>query len=64
MFTYHSFWCRYGGATLETQAQLRPVLNDGVNPMTRAPCGGDKKHILLLNAHLRLMSLQDNDYTY
>ena len=36
------------GAILETQAQLRSVLNDSVNPKDAEahimPCGGDKKH--------------------
>ena len=57
------------GAILETQAQLRSVLNDGVNPKdTEAnilPCGGDKKHYpIAFNALPQIDVFTDNDYTY
>ena len=57
------------GAILETQAQLRSVLNDGVNPKDAEanilPCGGDKKHYpIAFNALPQIDVFTDNDYTY
>lgn len=57
------------GAILETQAQLRSVLNDGVNPKdveaNILPSGGDKKHYPIgFNALPQIDVFTDNDYTY
>lgn len=57
------------GAILETQRELREVLNDGVNPRdVKAeilPSGGDKKHYpIAFNALPQIDVFTDNDYTY
>lgn len=57
------------GAILETQAQLRSVLNDGVNPKdveaNILPSGGDKKHYPIgFNALPQIDVFTDNGYTY
>lgn len=57
------------GAILETQDQLRSVLNDGVNPKDVTanilPSGGDKKHYpIAFNALPQIDVFTDNDYTY
>lgn len=57
------------GAILETQAQLRAVLNDGVAPKdveaTILPSGSDKKHYPIgFNALPQIDIFTDNDYTY
>ena len=57
------------GAILETQAQLRAVLNDGVEPKAVEanilPSGGDKKHYPIgFNALPQIDLFTENDYTY
>ena len=57
------------GAILETQRELKEVLNDGVNPRdVKAeilPCGGDKKHYpIAFNALAQIDVFTENDYTY
>lgn len=57
------------GAILETQRELKEVLNDGVNPRdVKAeilPCGGDKKHFpIAFNALAQIDVFTENDYTY
>ena len=57
------------GAILETQRELKEVLNDGVNPRdVKAeilPCGGDKKHYpIAFNALPQIDVFTENDYTY
>ena len=57
------------GAILETQRELREVLNDGVNPRDLhaeiLPSGGDKKHYpIAFNALPQIDVFTDNDYTY
>ena len=57
------------GAILETQDQLRQVLNDGVDPKDLTanilPSGGDKKHYpIAFNALPQIDVFTDNDYTY
>lgn len=57
------------GAILETQRELREVLNDGVDPRdVKAeilPSGGDKKHYpIAFNALPQIDVFTDNDYTY
>ena len=57
------------GAILETQRELREVLNDGVNPRdVKAeilPSGCDKKHYpIAFNALPQSDVFTDNDYTY
>jgi len=57
------------GAILETQRELREVLNDGVNPRDLQaeilPSGGDKKHYpIAFNALPQIDVFTDNDYTY
>ena len=57
------------GAILETQRELREVLNDGVNPRDLQaeilPSGGDKKHYpIAFNALPQIDLFTDNDYTY
>ncbi|WP_269087980.1 Asd/ArgC dimerization domain-containing protein, partial [Streptococcus suis] len=57
------------GAILETQAQLRSVLNDGVEPKAVEanilPSGGDKKHYPIgFNAIPQIDLFTENDYTY
>lgn len=57
------------GTILETQRELREVLNDGVNPRdVKAeilPSGGDKKHYpIAFNALPQIDVFTDNDYTY
>ncbi|MGT2911811.1 aspartate-semialdehyde dehydrogenase [Streptococcus cameli] len=57
------------GAIMETQDQLRSVLNDGVNPKDVVanilPSGGDKKHYpIAFNALPQIDVFTDNDYTY
>lgn len=57
------------GAILETQAQLRAVLNDGVDPKAVEanilPSGGDKKHYPIgFNALPQIDLFTENDYTY
>ena len=57
------------GAILETQDQMRQVLNDGVAPKdltaTILPSGGDKKHYpIAFNALPQIDVFTDNDYTY
>ena len=57
------------GAILETQRELKEVLNDGVNPRdVKAeilPSGGDKKHYpIAFNALPQIDVFTDNDYTY
>ncbi|KXT76858.1 Aspartate-semialdehyde dehydrogenase [Streptococcus sp. DD11] len=54
---------------METQDQLRQVLNNGVDPkdVTAAilPSGGDKKHYpIAFNALPQIDVFTDNDYTY
>ncbi|CJH09328.1 aspartate-semialdehyde dehydrogenase [Streptococcus pneumoniae] len=57
------------GAILETQRELREVLNDGVKPRDLhaeiLPSGGDKKHYpIAFNALPQIDVFTDNDYTY
>ena len=57
------------GAILETQRELREVLNNGVNPRDIKaeilPSGGDKKHYpIAFNALPQIDVFTDNDYTY
>ncbi len=57
------------GAILETQAQMRSVLNDGLDPKdveaNILPSGGDKKHYpIAFNALAQIDVFTDNDYTY
>ncbi|WP_392372247.1 Asd/ArgC dimerization domain-containing protein, partial [Streptococcus suis] len=57
------------GAILETQAQLRAVLNDGVDPKAVEanilPSSGDKKHYPIgFNAIPQIDLFTENDYTY
>ncbi|MGT2846690.1 aspartate-semialdehyde dehydrogenase [Streptococcus massiliensis] len=57
------------GAILETERELRQVLNDGINPRdVKAeilPSGGDKKHYpIAFNALAQIDVFTDNDYTY
>ena len=57
------------GAILETQRELREVLNEGVNPRdvqaNILPCGGDKKHYpIAFNALAQIDVFTKNDYTY
>ena len=57
------------GAILETQRELREVLNDGVDPRDLhaeiLPSGGDKKHYpIAFNALPQIDIFTDNDYTY
>ena len=57
------------GAILETQRELREVLNDGVDPRDLhaeiLPSGGDKKHYpIAFNALPQIDVFTDNDYTY
>ena len=57
------------GAILETQRELKEVLNEGVNPRdvqaNILPCGGDKKHYpIAFNALPQIDVFTDNDYTY
>lgn len=57
------------GAIMETQEQLRAVLNDGLNPKNLEakilPSGGDKKHYpIAFNALPQIDVFTDNDYTY
>ena len=57
------------GAILETQRELREVLNDGVTPRDLhaeiLPSGGDKKHYpIAFNALPQIDVFTDNDYTY
>lgn len=57
------------GAILETQRELREVLNDGVDPRdVKAeilPSGDDKKHYpIAFNALPQIDVFTDNDYTY
>lgn len=57
------------GAILETQDQLRQVLNNGVDPKDLTanilPSGGDKKHYpIAFNALPQIDVFTDNDYTY
>jgi aspartate-semialdehyde dehydrogenase len=57
------------GAIMETQEQLRAVLNDGLNPKDLEakilPSGGDKKHYpIAFNALPQIDVFTDNDYTY
>ncbi|AGU81820.1 aspartate-semialdehyde dehydrogenase [Streptococcus anginosus] len=57
------------GAILETQRELREVLNDGVDPRDIKaeilPSGGDKKHYpIAFNALPQIDVFTDNDYTY
>ena len=57
------------GAILETQRELREVLNDGAKPRdVKAeilPSGGDKKHYpIAFNALPQIDVFTDNDYTY
>lgn len=61
-------WCWYG-SYFETQAQLRSVLNDGVEPKAVEanilPSGGDKKHYPIgFNAIPQIDLFTENDYTY
>lgn len=57
------------GAILETQDQLRQVLNNGVDPKDLTanilPSGGDKKHYpIAFNSLPQIDVFTDNDYTY
>ena len=57
------------GAILETQRELREVLNNGVNPRDIKaeilPSGGGKKHYpIAFNALPQIDVFTDNDYTY
>ena len=57
------------GAILETQRELREVLNDGVKPRDLhaeiLPSGGDKKHYpIAFNALPQIDVFTDNAYTY
>ena len=57
------------GAILETQRELREVLNDGIMPKDLKaeilPAGADKKHYpIAFNALPQIDVFTDNDYTY
>ncbi|MBP2623269.1 aspartate-semialdehyde dehydrogenase [Streptococcus oricebi] len=57
------------GAILETERELRQVLNEGINPRDVQaeilPAGGDKKHYpIAFNALPQIDVFTDNDYTY
>ena len=69
MSTYQAVSGAGMGAILETQRELKEVLNDGVNPRdVKAeilPCGGDKKHYpIAFNALAQIDVFTENDYTY
>ena len=69
MSTYQAVSGAGMGAILETQRELKEVLNDGVNPRdVKAeilPCGGDKKHYpIAFNALPQIDVFTEKDYTY
>ena len=69
MSTYQAVSGAGMGAILETQRELREVLNDGVDPRDLhaeiLPSGGDKKHYpIAFNALPQIDVFTDNDYTY